>query len=309
MAPNIVIIPAQPSTISSVTNGSLQHRPLKCPLSVRPQYIHAIAPSVTPAKIARIAPVPNRKRPTTGEHVQHKKAAPTATDSTDLNSITSLLAEKEEKQATGPRKRQNLSHLSAEERQRRRMLMNRVAAQTARDRKKHRHEKLEDAVRQLIAETRYLRGKCSDLEKKLHEANEIIARNSRLPSPVTTSFGCVDDTIESAAFICGPQPRERVSSMHQSLPSLTEVTSTNAMKLQRLMSILLKFLNATSHKSLKVSKNCSKNLLKPQATLTSTNSVTTFLTKVSPISATLQRRQLLRMLLVLKKFKSRKIPN
>jgi hypothetical protein len=306
MAPNIVILPAQPSTISSITNG--QQRPLKRPISVRPQYIHTIS-QAAPPKVARIAPVPNRKRQMIGDEQTHFKKP--ASNSTDLNSITSLLAEKEEKPSSGPRKRQNLSHLSAEERQRRRMMMNRVAAQTARDRKKHRHEKLEDAVRQLIAETRYLRGKCSDLEKKLHEANEIIARNSRLPSPVTTtSVGCVDDTIESAAFICGPQQRERVSSMHQQqLPSLTEVTSINAMKLQKLMSILLKFLNATSHKSLKLNKSCSKNLLKPQATLTSTNSVTTFLTKASPISATLQRRQLLRILLVLKKFKSRIIPN
>uniref|UniRef100_A0A914YEL7 X-box-binding protein 1 n=1 Tax=Panagrolaimus superbus TaxID=310955 RepID=A0A914YEL7_9BILA len=307
MAPNIVIFPAQPSSLSSAVNGS--QRPLKRPVSVRPQYIHTITPGVPP-KIARIAPVPIQKRPMGAEQQAQLKKKPTPPESsTDLNSITSLLAEKEEKPSSGPRKRQNLSHLSQEERQRRRMMMNRVAAQTARDRKKSRHEKLEEAVRDLIAETRYLRGKCSDLEKKLHEANEIIARNSRLPSPVTNSVGCIDDTIESAAFICGPQPRERVSSMHQSLPSLMDVTSTNAMKLQKLMKILLKFLTVTSHKSHKLSKNCSKNSLKPQATLISTNSVMTFLTKASPISTILQQRQLLRILLVLKKFKSRKIPN
>jgi hypothetical protein len=305
MASNIVIIPAQPSTTLSVTNGS--QRPLKRP--IRPQYIHTIAPGAPP-KIARIAPVPIQKRPVGVGSPLKKAAAPTMAASTDLNSITSLLAEKEEKPSSGPRKRQNLSHLSPEERQRRRMMMNRVAAQTARDRKKNRHEKLEEAVRDLIAETRYLRGKCSDLEKKLHEANEIIARNTRLPSPVTNSVGCIDDTIESAAFICGPQPRERVSSMHQSLPSLMEeVPSTNAMKLQKLMTILHKFLIVTTHKSRKLNKNCSKNLLKPQATLISTNSVMTFLTKASPISMILQQRQLLKILHVLKKIKSRKIPN
>lgn len=306
MAPNIVIIPAQPSTISSATNGS--QRPLKRPIAARPQYIHTIAPGVPP-KVARIAPVQTQNRLIIGEEQPAQIKKVVSINSTDLNSITSLLAEKEEKPSSGTRKRQNLSHLSPEERQRRRMMMNRVAAQTARDRKKYRHEKLEDAVRQLIAETRYLRGKCSDLEKKLHNANEIIARNSRLPSPVTNNIICNDDTIESAAFICGPQPRERVSSMHQMLPPLTEVTSTNAMKLQKLMTTLLKFLNVTSHKSLKHNKNCSKNLLKQQATLTSINSATTFSMKAFPILATSQRKQLLKILLVLKKFKLKKIPN
>lgn len=312
MTHNIVLLPAQPSTIASAANGSITpHRPLKRPIAVRPQYIHTIAPSA-PAKIARLVPMHDqttRKRPMiSGGHQQQLKK-PATSASTDLSSITSLLSEKEEKTPSGPRKRQNLSHLSSEERQRRRMMMNRVAAQTARDRKKHRHEKLEDAVKQLIAETRYLRGKVSDLEKKLSDANEIIARNSRLPSPVTTSIGCVDDTIESAAFICGPQPRERVSSMHQSLPSLTDVTSFNATKLQRLMLNLLKFLKEASHKFRKINKSCSKSLLKPPVTSISTNSAMIYSRTDSQTLGILERKQLLRILLVLKKFKPRKMPS
>ncbi|VDO63801.1 unnamed protein product, partial [Onchocerca flexuosa] len=55
------------------------------------------------------------------------------------------------------RKRECLNHLTAEEKQNRRKLKNRVAAQTARDRKKYRATKLEEAVRTLVLENRKLR--------------------------------------------------------------------------------------------------------------------------------------------------------
>uniref|UniRef100_A0A674C035 X-box-binding protein 1 n=1 Tax=Salmo trutta TaxID=8032 RepID=A0A674C035_SALTR len=70
---------------------------------------------------------------------------------------------------TGPplRKRQRLTHLSPEEKQLRRKLKNRVAAQTARDRKKAKMGDLEDQVLALELEN-----------KKLHVANRLLQQKT-----------------------------------------------------------------------------------------------------------------------------------
>uniref|UniRef100_A0A0R3S0S1 X-box-binding protein 1 n=1 Tax=Elaeophora elaphi TaxID=1147741 RepID=A0A0R3S0S1_9BILA len=67
------------------------------------------------------------------------------------------------------RKRERLNHLTAEEKQNRRKLKNRVAAQTARDRKKYRASKLEEAVRMLILENGKLREENKSLKKTCEE--------------------------------------------------------------------------------------------------------------------------------------------
>uniref|UniRef100_UPI00358F4BEC X-box-binding protein 1 n=1 Tax=Myxine glutinosa TaxID=7769 RepID=UPI00358F4BEC len=63
-------------------------------------------------------------------------------------------------------KRQRLSHLTIEEKVMRRKLKNRVAAQTARDRKKARMTKLEQQVERLLAQNRQLADENRQLEER-----------------------------------------------------------------------------------------------------------------------------------------------
>lgn len=56
-----------------------------------------------------------------------------------------------------PRKRERLNNLTIEEKLNRRKMKNRVAAQTARDRKKERSQRLEKAVKNLLSESKRLR--------------------------------------------------------------------------------------------------------------------------------------------------------
>nr|XP_058948189.1 uncharacterized protein LOC131776066 [Pocillopora verrucosa] len=95
-----------------------------------------------------------------------------------------------------PRKRKRLDNLSAEERALRRKLKNRVAAQTARDRKKARMTELEELVAQLEKENRTLR---LDNESLRKHSEAVTIENSELrvrlgltppvsPAPVSTNY-------------------------------------------------------------------------------------------------------------------------
>lgn len=95
-----------------------------------------------------------------------------------------------------PRKRKRLDNLSAEERALRRKLKNRVAAQTARDRKKARMTELEELVAQLEKENKTLR---LDNESLRKHSEAVTIENSELrvrlgltppvsPAPVCTNY-------------------------------------------------------------------------------------------------------------------------
>lgn len=120
------------------------------------------------------------------------------------------------------RKRERLSHLTAEEKQNRRKLKNRVAAQTARDRKKYRTSKLEEAVRVLILENgklreenKSLRKTCEQLKNQNVELQDLLNNKQVVheeqcsETEAGSSSDIASSSFGSAESIRGPQPREQ----------------------------------------------------------------------------------------------------
>lgn len=123
----------------------------------------------------------------------------------------------------GPRKRRRLTHLSPEERMMRRKLKNRVAAQTARDRKKARMDSLEDQMAKLESENQRLHRENELLRLKtgnLTKENSMLKRrlegdqkSESVTSTDTPSVVVKSEHGPESAVLCTPQQKERVQSL------------------------------------------------------------------------------------------------
>lgn len=122
-------------------------------------------------------------------------------------------------QAQQPRKRERLTHLTAEEKLNRRKLKNRIAAQTARDRKKARMANLEETTTDLQADNDAL---IVENEALRQQNADLAAENARLRAALETGGGSGDsgETLGSAASISAPLQWEQVSTSAPALLSL-----------------------------------------------------------------------------------------
>ncbi|PIK49281.1 hypothetical protein BSL78_13846 [Apostichopus japonicus] len=164
-------------------------------------------------------------------------AKSTAVTLASVNSVTSsndgrprpaCLTYLDPKPNVGPRKRQRLNHLSPDEKLMRRKMKNRVAAQTARDRKKALMERLEDKIYEfelqqsrLVEENSTLRSRNQKLEAENKELRKRLGLDE-----MDTDSQCTDETFhvtvkeeaespESAALDVPPQQEQtqRLSSL------------------------------------------------------------------------------------------------
>ncbi|KAI1729976.1 X-box-binding protein 1 [Ditylenchus destructor] len=120
-----------------------------------------------------------------------------------------------------PRKRERLTNLSKEEKLHRRKLKNRVAAQTARDRKKERSIRLEKAVRALLHETTNLR---ADNAKMQRELQQLRTQQQMLQSQGSVNANS-SNTLQNVQFANNtPQP---ILSSPSSQSYLPEVITDN----------------------------------------------------------------------------------
>ncbi|GFS13494.1 X-box-binding protein 1-like [Elysia marginata] len=108
-----------------------------------------------------------------------------------------------------PKKRRRLTHLSPDEKLLRRKLKNRVAAQTARDRKKALMSELEERVARLEEENKLLKRQNVSLKEASHslikENAELKSRLSEEPQPTIKTE---TDTSRSAAPAVPPQKEQ-----------------------------------------------------------------------------------------------------
>ena len=185
------------------------------------------------------------------------KAAPAAV-------VVDPLALLEPHQPIKPRKRERLTTLTPEEKMNRRKFKNRVAAQTARDRKKERTCGLEDAVRALVEENEKLKQENESLHARLARLEAAFSASQQQPQyqqharytlqqeeemqeqpcayPGASSHRAVESqqqtkSLEPAAFIHGLQQREQ-DTVSSSESRAEDSRSSRTASLMRLLLVL-----------------------------------------------------------------------
>jgi len=167
--------------------------------------------AVTPKTIV-ITALP---RKTTGMHAHHQLSdlRTHQTTTTTARQMTTVLGSPELTADGQPRKRRRLTHLSPEERMLRRKLKNRVAAQTARDRKKAKMTELEEVVAELEAENKRLAEENSRLKE---QSGILVSENHTLRDRLGQQTMVKKElTPCESAVLNVPLPQEQVFALSQ----------------------------------------------------------------------------------------------
>lgn len=183
-------------------------------VAVKRSFPLAVSSTNITAPICAIATIPSQNKivssPTYFDI--NSEAAYRQSSSPDLDSLCGSDAGYDEPM----RKRQRLTHLSPDEKQNRRKLRNRIAAQAARDRKKafmedliERVSRLEKENKKLATENAHLRGETRELHaenRNLKAEMAKLKKQQQKPTEVPTTF-------ESAALISVPLQQVQVDGM------------------------------------------------------------------------------------------------
>jgi hypothetical protein len=188
-------------------------------------YTRAKQPALSPIyQRVPISSPPQQIRPKTEQSIAKRRQDK---DSLDITDVCEILQPASRPGAV--RKRERLTHLTPEEKLNRRKLKNRVAAQTARDRKKDRTQKLEHAVKLLLEENKQLRSDNTHLRNENAQLRQcqsatvngvpnesVVALPQSTASLPTLSL----DAFGSAASVSEPLPWERASSSTMALNAI-----------------------------------------------------------------------------------------
>jgi len=136
------------------------------------------------------------------EEEMEEEKSEVGADELDIDAVYELLGVENgthNSQFGVPRKRERLTNLTAEEKLNRRKMKNRVAAQTARDRKKERSQKMEEIVKHLLEETKRLRAENQELRRE----NTRILQQQQKGSPPLSSFEVSSSEVELSSVVGG----------------------------------------------------------------------------------------------------------